>query len=214
MIPMWSRSSGQKDGFAIHVYTASVSMEDSCLANADGDMLIVPQQGARPLKSSGPGHIVHLGGSHSASTASPPRNLPSRRQQHPDMALAACATVSKIPAAAQRILSTCHASNPSPRAGGLRITTEFGPLHVAPGEIAVVQRGMRFSVDLADGPARGYALEVFSGHFRLPDLGVIGACSSSAAALDCGSVSRCPVASDGPDGGAALHLAGHAHGTS
>ena len=45
---MYSRSSAQKDGFAIHVYTASVSMEDSCLANADGDMLIVPQQGARP----------------------------------------------------------------------------------------------------------------------------------------------------------------------
>jgi homogentisate 1,2-dioxygenase len=55
------------------------------------------------------------------------------------------------------------------------VTTEFGLLDVAPGEIAVVQRGMRFSVALADGPARGYVLEVFSGHFRLPDLGVIGA---------------------------------------
>ena len=65
------------------------------------------------------------------------------------------------------------------QAGCLAITTEFGLLHVAPGEIAVVQRGMRFSVDLADGaPARGYVLEVFSGHFRLPDLGVIGACSA------------------------------------
>ena len=38
-------SAGKKDGFAIHVYTASVSMHNSCLANADGDMLIVPQQG-------------------------------------------------------------------------------------------------------------------------------------------------------------------------
>ena len=38
-------SAGRKDGFAIHVYTASVSMHNSCLANADGDMLIVPQQG-------------------------------------------------------------------------------------------------------------------------------------------------------------------------
>ena len=55
------------------------------------------------------------------------------------------------------------------------MTTEFGLLNVAPGEIVVVQRGMRFSVALADGPARGYVLEVFSGHFRLPDLGVIGA---------------------------------------
>lgn len=38
-------SAGKKDGFAIHVYTASISMDNSCLANADGDMLIVPQQG-------------------------------------------------------------------------------------------------------------------------------------------------------------------------
>ena len=38
-------SAGKKDGFAIHVYTASISMHNSCLANADGDMLIVPQQG-------------------------------------------------------------------------------------------------------------------------------------------------------------------------
>jgi hypothetical protein len=27
------------------MYTANTSMEDSCLANADGEMLIVPQQG-------------------------------------------------------------------------------------------------------------------------------------------------------------------------
>ena len=38
-------SAGKKDGFAIHVYTASISMDNCCLANADGDMLIVPQQG-------------------------------------------------------------------------------------------------------------------------------------------------------------------------
>jgi homogentisate 1,2-dioxygenase len=34
-----------KSGFAIHIYTANESMHDSCLANADGDLLIVPQQG-------------------------------------------------------------------------------------------------------------------------------------------------------------------------
>lgn len=39
-------SAEQKTGYAIHMYTANMSMEDSCLANADGDMLIVPQQGA------------------------------------------------------------------------------------------------------------------------------------------------------------------------
>ena len=43
--------------------------------------------------------------------------------------------------------------------GTLLITTEFGLLRVAPGEVAVIQRGMRFSVALTDGPARGYVLE-------------------------------------------------------
>ena len=60
-------------------------------------------------------------------------------------------------------------------AGGLLLTTEFGKLEVAPGEVAVVQRGMRFSVELMDGVARGYVLEPFQGHFVLPDLGPIGA---------------------------------------
>ena len=43
-----------------------------------------------------------------------------------------------------------------------------------PTEIAVVQRGMRFAIDI-DGPSRGYVLEVFKKHFQLPDLGPIGA---------------------------------------
>lgn len=56
----------------------------------------------------------------------------------------------------------------------------MGHIHIAPGEIAVVQRGIRFSVDLASSStvsmeARGYVLEVYSGHFQLPDLGPIGA---------------------------------------
>lgn len=39
----------------------------------------------------------------------------------------------------------------------------------------MVQRGMRFSVGLMnDEPIRGYILEIFEGHFKLPDLGVIG----------------------------------------
>jgi homogentisate 1,2-dioxygenase len=96
-------SAEQKTGYAIHMYACSESMENCCLADADGDMLIVPQQGA------------------------------------------------------------------------LLLTTEFGLLDVAPGEVVVVQRGIRFSVGLTDGPARGYVLEVFQGHFTLPDLGPIGA---------------------------------------
>lgn len=46
------RSPATKDGYAIHVYTASTSMDDSCLANADGDFLIVPQQGTPGTTSS------------------------------------------------------------------------------------------------------------------------------------------------------------------
>lgn len=60
-----------------------------------------------------------------------------------------------------------------PQLGTLTIRTEFGILRVAPKEICVIQRGMRFNVDL-DGPSRGYILEIFGGHFTLPDLGPIG----------------------------------------
>ncbi|KAJ2945522.1 hypothetical protein O0L34_g339 [Tuta absoluta] len=61
-----------------------------------------------------------------------------------------------------------------PQQGKLKITTEFGIMEVAPNEIAVVQLGMRFAVDV-EGPTRGYILEVFDGHYKLPDLGPIGA---------------------------------------
>lgn len=61
-----------------------------------------------------------------------------------------------------------------PQQGTLRITTEFGIMTVAPNEITVIQLGMRFAVAV-DGPTRGYILEVFDGHFKLPDLGPIGA---------------------------------------
>uniref|UniRef100_A0A061RTT2 homogentisate 1,2-dioxygenase n=1 Tax=Tetraselmis sp. GSL018 TaxID=582737 RepID=A0A061RTT2_9CHLO len=98
-----SGSAGSKEGYAIHVYAAKDSMDDSCMCNADGDFLIVPQLGA------------------------------------------------------------------------LNIITECGLISIAPGEIAVVQRGHRFSVGLPDGPSRGYVLEIFDGHFQLPDLGPIGA---------------------------------------
>ena len=45
---------------------------------------------------------------------------------------------------------------------------------VSPGEICVIQCGMRFSVALEDGKARGYMLEVYGSHFVLPDLGPVG----------------------------------------
>ena len=43
-----------------------------------------------------------------------------------------------------------------------------------PNQICVIPRGIRFSINLPDGPSRGYVLEVFNGHFELPDLGPIG----------------------------------------
>uniref|UniRef100_A0A0B6Z789 Homogentisate 1,2-dioxygenase n=1 Tax=Arion vulgaris TaxID=1028688 RepID=A0A0B6Z789_9EUPU len=61
-----------------------------------------------------------------------------------------------------------------PQQGALFITTEMGRMNVEPNEICVIQRGIRFSVDVK-GDSRGYILEVFSDHFQLPTLGPIGA---------------------------------------
>ena len=74
-----------------------------------------------------------------------------------------------------------------PQEGTLFITTEFGRLTVKPLEICVIQRGIKFKVDLdATGDelnadqrgqlkARGYICEAFMKHFIIPDLGPIGA---------------------------------------
>jgi len=62
-----------------------------------------------------------------------------------------------------------------PQQGSLDIQTEFGPLFVQPGEICVIQKGIRFRVALPDGPSRGYILEVFGVSFELPELGPLGA---------------------------------------
>jgi homogentisate 1,2-dioxygenase len=88
-------------GMAAHLYVANRSMADRAFVNADGEMLVVPQQGA------------------------------------------------------------------------LTITTELGVLAVAPGEVALLPRGMAFSVAI-DGPSRGYVCENYGAHFRLPELGPIG----------------------------------------
>lgn len=94
---------GTGAGIAIHLYAATASMDRRVFYSADGELLIVPQQ------------------------------------------------------------------------GGLRLATELGRLSVAPGEIAVVPRGVRFRVELTDGAARGYVCENYGALFRLPDLGPIGA---------------------------------------
>lgn len=48
-------------------------------------------------------------------------------------------------------------------------------MKVEPLEIAIVQRGIKFKVDLPDGKSKGYLCEVYRGHFIIPDLGPIGA---------------------------------------
>jgi len=92
-----------QSGTGIHIYTATASMRDRFFYNADGELLIVPQQGL------------------------------------------------------------------------LAIATELGMLAVQPGEMCVLPRGLKFRVELPDGSARGYISENYGAHFKLPDLGPIGA---------------------------------------
>ena len=100
----WAGNGGplEQAGASIHLYAATASMQRRCFFSADGEMLIVPQQGA------------------------------------------------------------------------LRLVTEMGAIAVAPGAIALIPRGIRFRVELIDGPARGYVCENHGHPFRLPDLGPIG----------------------------------------
>jgi homogentisate 1,2-dioxygenase len=62
-----------------------------------------------------------------------------------------------------------------PQQGALRLRTEFGAIDAASGEIAVIPRGVKFSVELPAGPARGYLCENYGGAFTLPERGPIGA---------------------------------------
>ncbi len=62
-----------------------------------------------------------------------------------------------------------------PQVGQLRFATEFGLIEAGPGEIVVLPRGMKFRVELVDGPARAYLCENYGGAFRLPERGPIGA---------------------------------------
>ena len=88
-------------GMAVHLVLANRSMQRRAFVNADGEMLVVPQQGA------------------------------------------------------------------------MTITTELGLLHVKPGEVALLPRGMAFKVAV-DGPTRAYVAENYGAPFRLPELGPIG----------------------------------------
>jgi len=68
-----------------------------------------------------------------------------------------------------------------PQVGSLLLLTELGRLIVHPTEICVIPRGIVFSVNIhqsevspSKAAARGYILEIFKGHFALPELGPIG----------------------------------------
>jgi homogentisate 1,2-dioxygenase len=62
-----------------------------------------------------------------------------------------------------------------PQQGQIVLRTEFGVIDLIAGEIAVIPRGVKFAVDLPDGPSRGYVCENYGAPFQLPDLGPIGA---------------------------------------
>jgi homogentisate 1,2-dioxygenase len=63
-----------------------------------------------------------------------------------------------------------------PESGTMHITTELGKLRLKPGEVFVLPRGLKMTVDLENTAkgARGWVCEVFNDHFQLPDTGVIG----------------------------------------
>jgi len=66
-----------------------------------------------------------------------------------------------------------------PETGTLKVVTEFGTLEVAPCEVCVLPRGVRFTMEVdtasaSGGRCRGYACELYQGHFELPGLGPIG----------------------------------------
>jgi len=61
-----------------------------------------------------------------------------------------------------------------PQQGRLDVFTECGALQAAPGEILIIPRGMKFRVDLPDGPSRGYVCENYGAAFTLAERGPVG----------------------------------------
>lgn len=62
-----------------------------------------------------------------------------------------------------------------PQQGRLRFCTELGMIEIAPGEIAVLPRGLAYRVEVVEGPCRGFVCENYGQPFDLPDRGPIGA---------------------------------------
>ncbi len=68
-----------------------------------------------------------------------------------------------------------------PQEGEIELATEFGIIDAAPGEIAVIPRGVKFRLNPASETARGYVAENYGALLRLPELGPIGANGLAAA---------------------------------
>lgn len=62
-----------------------------------------------------------------------------------------------------------------PQEGSIRLHTECGIVGIAPGEIAVIPRGIKFSVELLTNKARGYVCENYGAPLELPERGPVGA---------------------------------------
>ena len=62
-----------------------------------------------------------------------------------------------------------------PQEGRLRFATELGAIDLAPGEVAILPRGLVYRVEVPDGPARGFVCENYGAPFALPERGPIGA---------------------------------------
>lgn len=75
----------------------------------------------------------------------------------------------------QRVMMNCDGELLIlPEDGALRLVTELGVLTVAPGELALVPRGVKFRVDLLADTARGYVCENYGAPLTLPERGPIG----------------------------------------
>lgn len=64
-----------------------------------------------------------------------------------------------------------------PEKGRIGFLTELGAIQAGPGEVVCIPRGLKFRVEPHpdDNQCRGYICENYGQHFRLPDLGPIGA---------------------------------------
>jgi len=62
-----------------------------------------------------------------------------------------------------------------PQLGSLTLRTELGVMHVVPGEIAVIPRGMTYQPFCANEQVRGYVCENYGAPLTLPERGPIGA---------------------------------------